>query len=786
GTPTYTYQWNDGQTTSSATGLTAGNYFVAIIDSKGCQTNNSLSVAEPASAISGILIPVNPSCGFSNGTVSSQVSGGMGPYSYLWTPGAFTSQNISSVGPGNYILQVTDAASCTATFSVTLTNIPGPTAVVSSVNNVSCFGGNNGSATATILQGTAPYTYSWTPYGGNDTTATSLIAGTYSVHVTDALGCTISASAVVTEPIPVNVSISSVTPVSCRGGNNGASTVSVSGGTPNYSYLWNNGQTNASATGFVAGTYTVTVSDQNTCSASITINISQPAFVLVASITSALNPSCFGGTGSATAASTGGTIPYFYSWSTTPVQTSNTAIVKAGSYTVTVTDANGCTSSSNVTLSQPTQVITSAGPNDTICLIPALVTLTSTASGGTGTYSYVWHPSGQINSGTLNITPSSSITYTVIAYDQNGCTGTPDTATAMVYSLAAANVKVTSLSPICPGQPSFVYVQPSGSQGPFTYQWSPNVGTGPGAYVVTPAQPTTYSVTVTNHCGTSVTDTVQILFNPPPTLSFSVDPSSSCIPLVVQYLDSSVTGNSADPITSWYWDFGDGFSSTLSNPAHMYTQPGTYSVVLTITTSGGCTSNNSSAPVTVTAFPSPTAYFTTTPSVNPMSDNNLTISFNNQSSGDTSRFWNFGDGSISNVINPQHHFFVSGFYTIMLITTNEFGCTDTFIVQTSGEGDIVFPNAFTPDPSGPNGGTYNPFNLDNNVFFPFGTLVEDFRMQVYSRWGELLFETSDIKIGWDGYYRGKLCQQDVYVWKASGKLMNGKTFSKVGDVTLLR
>src|ERR1019366_10747965 len=124
----------------------------------------------------------------------------------------------------------------------------------------------------------------------------------------------------------------------------------------------------------------------------------------------------------------------------------------------------------------------------------------------------------------------------------------------IVYSLAPANVQTIANSPICPGQSSMVYVQTSGSQGPFSYLWSPNLGTGPGAYTVIPTQPTTYFVTVTNHCGTSVTDSVQILFNPPPTLSFTGNPTSSCIPLTVQFLDSSVSGNIADPITSWYWD----------------------------------------------------------------------------------------------------------------------------------------------------------------------------------------------------------------------------------------
>jgi hypothetical protein len=155
-----------------------------------------------------------------------------------------------------------------------------------------------------------------------------------------------------------------------------------------------------------------------------------------------------------------------------------------------------------------------------------------------------------------------------------------------------------------------------------------------------------------------------------------------------------------------------------------------------------------------------------------------TINFINQSSGAVSYSWNFGDGGTSIAINPHHHFPTLGIYNVTLITTNQFGCTDTFRIQTIGEGDIKFPNAFTPNPNGPNGGGYNPFNLDNDVFFPFASGIDEFHM--------MIFETFDIDIGWDGYYRGKLCQQDVYVWKAYAKFIDERTVNKVGDVTLLR
>jgi len=129
---------------------------------------------------------------------------------------------------------------------------------------------------------------------------------------------------------------------------------------------------------------------------------------------------------------------------------------------------------------------------------------------------------------------------------------------------------------------------------------------------------------------------------------------------------------------------------------------------------------------------------------------------------------------------------VVGIFQIQLISTNQFGCSDTATKSVTTDADVIFPNAFSPSTSGPNGGTYSHNNTDNNVFFPYTAGVSEYKMQIFNRWGELIFESNDISIGWDGYYRGVICPQDVYVWKAYLKLNNGKTFNKTGDVTLLQ
>ncbi|MCX7861935.1 MAG: gliding motility-associated C-terminal domain-containing protein [Bacteroidales bacterium] len=152
--------------------------------------------------------------------------------------------------------------------------------------------------------------------------------------------------------------------------------------------------------------------------------------------------------------------------------------------------------------------------------------------------------------------------------------------------------------------------------------------------------------------------------------------------------------------------------------------------------------------------------------------------------------WNFGDGCTSTETNPKHYYTHEGEYHIQLIANNEYQCPDTFTIYRAvvakSEGKIEFPSAFTPNPNGPNGGYYNPNDYNNDVFHPVFVGVEKYKLSIFNRWGELIFESEDPNIGWDGYYRGELCKQDVYVWKVSGKFVNGENFFKAGDVTLLR
>ncbi|MGZ4078621.1 MAG: PKD domain-containing protein, partial [Bacteroidia bacterium] len=271
--------------------------------------------------------------------------------------------------------------------------------------------------------------------------------------------------------------------------------------------------------------------------------------------------------------------------------------------------------------------------------------------------------------------------------------------------------------------------------------------------------------------------------SPPPTVIFSSDSNIYCAPSIVQFFDNSLTGNPVDPIHTWLWDFGDGTTSGVSDPTHVYTSPGSYLVTLTVTTGNGCTSTSTS-PLPINVFPYPVAAFSLNSTTLDLPYDDLVCT--NLSVGASSYIWSFGDGGTSVLTNPTHPYTTVGSYPIMLIATNIYNCSDTAYSQVTTNTNVVFPNAFTPNDNGPSGGYYDITSLTNDIFFPYASGVVDFKLQIFNRWGELIFETTDFKQGWDGYYHGELCQQDVYVWKAYVRLNNGKKFNKTGDVTLLR
>jgi gliding motility-associated-like protein/uncharacterized repeat protein (TIGR01451 family) len=339
GTAGYTYLWNTTDIIQDLNTLIAGPYNVVVTDTNGCIDTASVQILEPTPlVISGTL---TPTCfGDSIGAIDVTVSGGVLPYTYLWDNAAIT-EDIQNLLPGIYNLVVTDSNGCQITYTDT---VLAPSNIVLSETHVDvlCFGASTGSIDLTALGGVMPYTYLWNNASPNED-LTNIPAGTYSVLVTDASNCTDTISALITQPFaPINLS-SIVIPVLCFGDDNGSIDLSVSGGTPGYSYSWNTGDTLQNIDTLTAGSYTVTVTDINNCVQTLNSIVSGPMEPLTLDTYS--TPICFGDTtGIAYVDAFGGTPGYTYVWNTgSPNNVDSLMNLGVGSYSVMVTDANGCT-----------------------------------------------------------------------------------------------------------------------------------------------------------------------------------------------------------------------------------------------------------------------------------------------------------------------------------------------------------------------------------------------------------------------------------------------------------
>jgi len=359
GTSPYIYNWNTNASTTAINGLVAGTYVVTVTDANGCTAIANATVTEPVSALAIVInVTSNVSCfNGNNGSSSASASGGTSSYSYYWSTNATTSA-ISGLKSGTYSVTVTDAHNCKSTTSTAITQPSSSLGSnISVVANVSCRNGNNGSASVSANGGTNSYSYRW----NNNATKTSisgLTAGTYSVTVTDAHNCVSIATASITQPSAALNASCGGAHVTCNSGSNASCSVTASGGTPGYTYVWSTGGTTTALTGRTAATYSVTVIDVHSCTASCAFTVTQPS--ALTAIANSNTPVCDGNVINLSSTVSGGTTVYVYSWSgpnsfTSTVANpsiSNAVTENGGSYSLIVTDAHGCscTSTSSVTV----------------------------------------------------------------------------------------------------------------------------------------------------------------------------------------------------------------------------------------------------------------------------------------------------------------------------------------------------------------------------------------------------------------------------------------------------
>jgi len=744
------------------TGVSAGTYTITVTDANGCVTTTTSTITEPTTVTASATNTAVLCNGGSTGSVTGIASGGTAPYDMSWVGpntgdpvgdeitndgGSYT---VNGAPAGTYTITMTDGNGCVAT---TTTQIIEPIGLTASALNtaVLCNGGSSGSVEGTAIGGTAPYNMSWTgpntgdPVGdeintdGGSYIVNGAPAGLYTITMTDANGCTATATTTVIEPLVLGASAVS-TPAICNGSADGTITVTATDGTAPYNVSWTGQSTgdpigdeitgsggNYLISALDPGNYTITVTDANGCTTQTTSTVTQP--VALSASTTNTSALCNGSAdGTITVTATDGTAAYSVSWTgpvngdpagneiTTSGGNYTITGVSAGTYNITVTDANGCTTTTTSTITEPTSVNASATNATVLCNGGATGTVTGSASGGTAPYDMSWvgpntgDPAGDeiTNDGgsyTVNGAPAGS--YSITMTDANGCTATT---TTNVLEPSALNASALNSAVLCNGGSSgTVQGTATGGTAPYNMSWTgPSTGnpagdeitTDGGSFTVSGTPAGLYSITMTDANGCIATTTtnvieptvLQINAAPVPPLCNGVFNGSINVTAIggTEPYDVSWTGpNSDDPI-----------GTEISNDGGAYiilgVGAGTYTV--TLTDANGCVSSTSVTLVPPAALS--IASQTTNVLCNGGNNGSIQVTANNGTPGYNVSWSGTATGDPTGIeINSSGGNFsitnlISGSYTVFVTDIN--GCIDSTVVQISEPIALSQQNITTP------------------------------------------------------------------------------------------
>jgi subtilisin-like proprotein convertase family protein len=563
-----TYTWNNGAEGDTLSSLCVGSYVITIEDAVGCMQSDTVLINSPANFTASVSSSSSV-CGQCNGSASAQVTGGAGPFTYFWNTGD-TSASVSALCAGNYSVTITDSGGCAVLKSVLVGGSP-TVATMQSSTNISCNGICNGVGSVTVTTGTAPYSYAWSPGGFNTASVSNLCANTYFVTTTDSNGCTTSDTILITQPVAVSASLSSVVNLSCNGSNDGAATINVNGGISPYQYAWDPAVANtASASNLSAGNYTVVISDNNSCSDTVSFVITEPAAIML--FTSSTTASCGSSNGTATCTPSGGVAPYTYAWSPIGGNASIATNLPAGNYTITVTDSNNCVQSAFVAVNNsgaPTLSIQSN--NNVLCHSDSTGSATISTAGGTSPFSYSWSPMGGSNATASNL-PAGN--YVVTVTDGNNCIATINV-TITEPDAISINLQSTDISCLgnCTGTAT---TNVTGGTGPYTYIWC------------NASSASTISGLCAGNCSVQITDANNCISSQ----AFTIAQPSSGLSVSTSHTDASCAGctngtasvianGGNDPYTYVWNTVPQQYTSSISNLL-----PGEY--IVCVTDSNNC------------------------------------------------------------------------------------------------------------------------------------------------------------------------------------------------------
>ncbi|MBT6808128.1 MAG: hypothetical protein HOA52_01400, partial [Flavobacteriales bacterium] len=769
---TPTFSWTGPNSFSSTSNqllnLESGNYSVVVNDETNCPTQINLSISDPSS-LSFTSILTDESCeGYQDGQIEISVSGGTPNYSYVWSNGNNSSLN-SNLLNGEYILNIIDANNCivTDTFTVDLFLFD----TTRNITNVSCYGDSDGSADLEIVGGNPPFTYNWSPPGSTQDLI-NVFSGIYTVNITDLTNCTIVRDVIITEPQQLAV-VTNTTDILCFGDSTGTISSQINGGVSPYIMDWAMIDTNA----LIADYYIFTVTDNNNCKFSDSVEILQNDSMQISNTIK--NVSCFGLSDASIElqiAQGTGTPPYNYLWSGPNNYTSTDEDIynlEFGNYYITVTDANLCSQQLSLYVDQPNQlsqttVISTSNYSgyNVRCKGENSAWAQLTITGGYPPFNFLWD-NGSISDSIYNLYAGN---YSVVISDSLGCTenvslnlSEPSTyVSANINSLTDYNGYNISCFEGIDGAitASAVYGVP-----PYSYLWN----TSETTKSISGLESAYYEVFVydNNQClaidSITLTEPTELIYQ----LDFGKDTCSKSIGW------AEVIPSGGVPNYSGFW-------SNSSVGLNVYDlSEGEYYVE--VSDANSCIKIDT---VNIENLVSPIADFESYPYHKRLLDQknepfyfvDLTQTF--WTSVKTWN-WSLGDNSYAYDSVVSHIYNENGEYTVLLEITTESDCIDTISKKVLvDEYSFFIPNSFIPSS-----------NLsENKIFRGYGIGIENYELKIFSRWGELIFETQNLDEGWNGtYYSSEnACPNGVYTYTVFIENIYGEIFEYQGQVKLLR
>jgi len=724
-------------------------------------------------AINPNVIASNNTCfGVNNASITTNITGGIPPYTITWTsPNGFSSSatSILNIAPGTYDLLITDTGNCPFTSSYIITEPNDIVITTDSNTNITCFEADNGSIAISVSGGTGAYTYSWTkdtfPYAATDDIS-NLAPGSYEVTVSDANNCgPKTATFTITEPPLLEVTLASQINVDCFGFSTGAINIDVVGGTSPYTYAWSNGETAEDISSIPAGFYNLVVTDNLGCVQNISVTITQSPEIIINAITTTIE--CYGDNDATIDVTiSGGVGPYQYQWSNLAT-TLNLTNLSPDDYIITVTDGIGCEKVLPINIPSPpifdvTPVVTNIscfGANDGSIDLNFI--------GGIAPVTLVWNDGSTSGTSRNNLPPG---IYSVVITDSKPCT-ISRTFTIVEPSILSLSANLSNPLDCTNGSSGDIDLIIAGGVPPYSFLWT-NGATTEDLSGVTAGN---YGVTLTDANGCTTSKTYTLIRPMPLEVGVTTQTDFNCATRVV---NQSFVAQATGGVPPYQYQWSSGNTSGTNN--EIMSTPLNGIVILTVTDDIGCTTSYSvdvDNPVIGIASFEPTSIGIINYGMFSIGD---PIQFESTITGDyISVLWDFGDGTFSTEVSPIHTYLnIKDSYTVTQTVTYPFGCTYTLELQLNVEKGyvLVVPTAFTP-----NGDT------KNDTYKPVAKALKNIQLDIYDTWGSLIYsEKGEVLMGWDGKVKGVNVENGNYYSKVSGETFYGSIVNQNQTFVLIK